>query len=207
MRKAFVGIDPSVSNTGVVCLDMDGRFRAALNGRDLVDRRQAYGIRRHVDQVAGICRFLADFSIIALAYEDYSYGSVHRAYTLAEFNGILKAGLLDILPPPLFVAPTVNKKFATGYGQAAKEDVIFRVENECPELANLPKKQRTSDICDAWSLARMAWYVNMPEHAATIDFGCDLLRTRLEVAASIREKYQVLFTYPIRVSNTESKTE
>ena len=119
MRKAFVGIDPSVSNTGVVCLDMDGRFRAALNGRDLVDRRQAYGIRRHVDQVAGICRFLADFSIIALAYEDYSYGSVHRAYTLAEFNGILKAGLLDILPPPLFVAPTVNKKFATGYWQAA----------------------------------------------------------------------------------------
>lgn len=207
MRKAFAGIDPSVSNTGVVCLDMDGRFLAALNGRDLVDRRQAYGIRRHVDQVTGICRFLAEFSIVALAYEDYSYGSAHRAYTLAEFNGILKAGLLDISPHLIFVAPTANKKFATGYGQAAKEDVVSRVENECPELANLPKKQRTSDICDAWSLARMAWYVNMPEHAATIDFGCDLLRTRLEVAASIREKYQVLFTYPIRVSNTESKTE
>lgn len=194
MRDVFVGIDPSASNTGVVCLGTDGGLIAAGNGRDFFSSqargdRKTYDVRRHLAQVEGICRFLSGFNVLAIAYEDYSFGSTHRAYTLAEFNGILKSGLLALYERmPFFVAPTANKKFATGYGNAGKEWVLARAVEECPGLAELPKKELTSDVCDAWSLARLAWYVVMPEQAAKLDTGNDLLRTRLEIAAAIRER-------------------
>lgn len=189
-NRIFVGIDPSSRNTGVVCLDGDGRLVAAVNGRDFFSPgKEAYDIRRHVAQASGIRDFLSAFSIAAIACEDYSFGSVHRAYTLAEFNGILKAGLLDVFGGiPIFVAPTVNKKFGTGDGRAGKESVMERAGKECPDLLKLPEKQLTSDVCDAWSLAKLAWYIVGPEQAAKVDFGSDLLRTRLEIAASVREK-------------------
>ena len=192
-NRIFVGIDPSSRNTGVVCLDGDGRLVAAVNGRDFFSPgKEAYDIRRHAAQASGIRDFLSAFSIAAIACEDYSFGSVHRAYTLAEFNGILKAGLLDVFGGiPIFVAPTVNKKFGTGDGWAGTESGMERGGKECPDLLKLPEKQLTSDVCDAWSLAKLAWYVVGPEKAAKADFGSDLLRTRLEIAASVREKYRI----------------
>ena len=195
-HDVFVGIDPSVSNTGIVCLGTNGEFIAAGNGRDFFSPKnctghKAYDVRRHIAQVEGICRFLSEFHVLAIAYEDYSFGSTHRAYTLAEFNGILKSGLLAVYgKAPFFIAPTANKKFATGYGNAGKEWVQARAVEECPGLAALPKRELTPDVCDAWSLACLAWYVAMPEQAAKTDTGNDLLRTRLEIASSIREKWQ-----------------
>lgn len=195
-RDVFVGIDPSASNTGVVCLGTDGGLVACGNGRDFFSPktgtdRKAYDVRRHIAHVEGICRFLSEFHVLAIAYEDYSFGSTHRAYTLAEFNGILKSGLLALYGnAPFFVAPTANKKFATGYGNAGKEWVQARAVEECPGLAALPKRELTPDVCDAWSLARLAWYVAMPEQAAKTDTGNDLLRMRLEIASAIREKWQ-----------------
>lgn len=172
----FVGIDPSISNTGVVVLNDAGNIVHAVNGKDAYEGKKFFtDIEKYVCQTEYLAKFVPSNSIVA--YENYSFGSVHRAYSLAEYGGILKAKLYNLNCDVTLVAPAVNKKFATGYGQASKESIIEQACTECTSLS----KDTTDDICDAYFLAKFAFYKTHPEKVVMLDKGNAHLRTRLEL--------------------------
>ena len=66
--------------------------------------------------------------------EGYSFGSTGRVFNIAENTAILKYNLwgdmihFDIIPP------TTVKKFATGKGNASKEDMFNKFNEENPNI-------------------------------------------------------------------------
>lgn len=181
MDSVYVGIDPSITNTGVVCLDSTGRTLLTLDGKVKADKSD--DIARYKAQTDLIVEALRQYSIESIAYEDYSFDSVHRAYSLAEYGGILKYALREVYAGKLlFVAPTQNKKFACGNGNADKRTIRTQAYRE--DIA-LVEQQASTDICDAYFLAKIAWYQDQPETAFAVDSGNPHLRTRMETIRKI----------------------
>ncbi len=174
----YVGIDPSISNTGVVVLSERGSLLAAFDGKQAYRGKIAYDIARYLAQAEFIAAKLKDYDISGIAYEDYSFGSIHRGMSLAEYGGILKAALYRLWPSVItLVAPCTNKKFATGCGQAGKERMANQALLECPELG----QDASQDIFDAYFLAKYALYSHCRENAHALDRKHPLLRKRLEL--------------------------
>ena len=175
--KVFAGIDPSITNTGLVILDEKSNLVKAVNGNTAYKKKKFCSyIERYLCQVNYIVQILSDYEIIAIGYEDYSYNSVHKAYSLGEYNGILKGKLYEALGVSCFlIPPTTNKLFAVGNGFASKELVSKQAKSECTAFGN-----PTTDITDAYFLAKFVFYRHDPEQAVITDKGNSNLRTRLE---------------------------
>ncbi len=183
-EKVHIGIDPSIANTGVAVINSEGNLIKYINGRDGCHGKYTCDIEKYVAQAEYIIAQLSNLSVGFIAYESYSYQSTHKAYSLAECNGILKASLFSLHPKPLlYMAPMRLKKFATGNGHADKSMMIARAKAECSALGSKP----TSDICDAFFLAKYAFYVSSPQAAYEIDRGNANLRIRLELATQAKE--------------------
>ncbi len=190
----FVGVDPSITNTGLVVLDSSGSLCGCVNGRAYDDKRLE-PIRRYDRIATWLSLYMEDCmeppaSEYCIGYEDYSYGSVHRGFSLAEFGGVLKLRLHGSEQSSLMlIAPSSNKLFATGHGHATKEEVMAQAGRECQELYKLPKKELTSDICDAYFLAKAAWYANAPAEAVLRnETNRAMLRGRLEMVTEWKNK-------------------
>jgi Holliday junction resolvasome RuvABC endonuclease subunit len=192
----FVGVDPSLTNTGVVLIGTDGSVLGAYNSKlsPKVPKRSMPDF--DLLRLDGIARFAVDAITrhtpkcwncrVHVAYEDYSMHSEHRAFALGELGGVLKVALFTAFGHLVTVAPTRLKKFATGTGTATKKAMVARAATESAHLTSLPRAQRTDDVCDAYFLAKYAWYVFAPEAAAEHETHRDLVRTRLELALETR---------------------
>lgn len=92
--------------------------------------------------------------------EDYSFGSKHRVFALAENCGLLKYLLYSAGYTFYTTAPTVIKKFATGKGNAKKEAMyeafIEQHVYDFKSLINMTSKLDSplTDIVDAHYLAK-----------------------------------------------------
>ncbi|WP_346666092.1 crossover junction endodeoxyribonuclease RuvC [uncultured Mailhella sp.] len=197
--KTYAGIDPSITNTGVVLLDERGRTLATYNSKTGC-RKKDYAsdilfYRSRADEIISFIRERSADGLSAAVYEDYSFDSVHRTYSLAEYGGILKMTLMTAFPNTAFhfSAPATIKKFATGTGTATKEMMRDKAVFESALIANLGAGERTFDVCDAYFMASMARYVH--EELRDIIKGCQdkaLLRMRLELAKKQRESWKTV---------------
>ena len=125
--KTYAGIDPSISNTGVVLLDERGRTLSTYNSKTGC-RKKDYSsdilfYKGRADEILSFVREHSGSGLFAVVYEDYSFNSMHKTYSLAEYGGILKMTLMTAFPNTAFhfSAPATIKKFATGTGTATKE--------------------------------------------------------------------------------------
>lgn len=187
----FVGIDPSITNTGGVVLDAEGKLVHCFNTKHRPSTDKAKGI------YAGLLRYqeITDYVISnielclpnksglpIICYENYSYDSQNLAFTIGELGGVLKLGLVKSFGNIILIEPKKLKKFATGSGSSGKKSVVNKACEESDELMGLGKKQMTDDVCDAYFLAKFAWYIAQPKLAAKFDLNNDLLRERLSMA-------------------------
>ena len=141
-----VGIDPSVTATGVVVLGSSGRLIHQTCWKSkLKDWPRVYQLRGWLDEL------LEAHAPEMVLFEDYAVskfgGSVIHAVTLGTLlrdhcNGAGQAWNA--------VPPTVVKKFATGKGNAPKDQVTMHVHKawgfEVPD----------NNVVDAYVLAQMA---------------------------------------------------
>lgn len=178
MRDIFyAGIDPSITNTGLVILDGFGNLACAHDCGAGISKKSASDVQRYLEQARHVADVLANYNIVKIAYEDYSYNSTHRAYSLAEFGGVLKAGIFQRFGlHPVFVAPKRLKKFAAGNGAATKDMMRREALSECGKFSG----DTSYDICDAYFLAKYALYLSDTDNARKIDRGNKRLRARLE---------------------------
>lgn len=172
--RVWVGVDPSISNTGLVALDMLGNLILAIDGSDAYGKAYSSDIEKYLAQADYLKNALNDYEVARIGYENYSFDSVHRAFSLAEFGGVLKSRLVQW--PLTLVAPRRVKKFATGNGGASKDMMREQASREHDAL-----RCASEDICDAYFLALYALYKDRPNEMAKIDLGKKNLKIRLKL--------------------------
>jgi len=159
MSITVLGIDPSLSNTGL-CWGrgpdeheterISYRIPKGVSIREMKNRIVRIGVLRlQFDD------FLKDNILQAgslepvVMIEAYSFGSRNGGEYLGEWGGVLRGAILGNTSRAVEVAPTMVKKFATGKGNAKKEVIIGHVQKRWNVLFE------NSDEADAYVLYRI----------------------------------------------------
>lgn len=160
----FVGIDPSLSGTGLVVLDEEGQVVEAVSlkaGKEddpLRFMKLAKRIRKHLNPAT-------DRVII----EGFSFGS--RGAGVSKMYGIGWT-IRILLEEEVFhwteVAPTALKKFASNKGNAKKEDLVL------PVYKKWGFETDSNDILDAYVLAKIAY--SMYNHDGLLVYEQEVLK-------------------------------
>lgn len=139
----ILGIDFSLTATGV-CAITDGEA-------ECITVRSGPGSEwwMHPDRVASIADKIAEWAILlggvpAWTIESPSFGSKGQLDKL--YSGwwmLVDALMLRGWDPPLRVTPSQLKKYATGRGNAAKDEVLLAVARRFPDVA--PKNNNETD--------------------------------------------------------------
>ena len=150
--RASVGIDPSLTSTGIVVLDLD--YNQLLI--ESIITKPENGWKDRVRRIKEIHRILKDIifhrlrevGIGIITLEDYSYSSRHQAHQLGELGFIFRRTLAEYFPDCTYVVPPKKiKKYITGKGNASKKKVAEVIE----EKYNL--KFPSLDLSDACACA------------------------------------------------------
>lgn len=90
----------------------------------------------------------------AAIIEGYSFASRNsQAHSIGELGGVVRLLLWELGIPIVIVPPTSRAKFATGKGNASKNEVISFVSAKTGMIWSNPG---ADDKCDAWILEEMA---------------------------------------------------
>lgn len=152
----IVGIDPSLTGTGIAVIDGDIRTYYATNtGTTVVNgdiktytiRSKQRGAKRLIEIRDTIQKEIADADLVVI--ENYAYCRANQAHQIGELGGIIRVLLTESGVKWTTVAPAQLKKFATGKGNTKKEHILQQAYKrwgvEC----------RTSDEADAFVLAKI----------------------------------------------------
>ena len=135
----IVGLDLSLSSTGVAT--PKGTF--SLVPKKIVGEERLWWLRENIANSIWDLERKADVVVL----EGYSYSSkFHRGEAIAELGGVVKMWLHDNRMPFVVVPPAVLKVYATGKGNATKDEVLVQgVKRSGIEFGS-------SDAADAWWL-------------------------------------------------------
>lgn len=154
----FVGIDQSYSGLAVCA------YYPPIN--QVQDVLNAYPPKKYGSGIDRIRRIKVDvesiireidsrnWAVAHVCMEGYAAGSKFGRELAGELGAAVKWALADALPPPVcyptIVPPTSLKKFVTGSGSAAKDNMLLGVYKKWGV------EYRDNNLADAYGLARMA---------------------------------------------------
>lgn len=119
-----MGLDPSLTSTGVVVLNNLGE----VQHRDVFKTKKGVvGWPRLFGQMDRLAKLLTDYSPELVVIEGYAYGQTNNLADLVTIGTLLRWSCLQLHTPYLDAAPTQLKKFATGKGNATKDMMILNV--------------------------------------------------------------------------------
>jgi Holliday junction resolvasome RuvABC endonuclease subunit len=137
----IVGIDPSLTHTGVAFCSKNSDGSVCIHGK-------THGITRIDGIVSEVSFFLANMSPDLVVIEGPSYGSVSSAiFELGELCGVLQKYFFDHNIPYIIPSPSEAKKVAAGSGNADKS----AIKKAVVQLYNLPDNLKEHEY-DAYSL-------------------------------------------------------
>lgn len=120
--------------TGVIAVDETGPARLSK-------------IRKEVENLVN------GFSIDIIAIEGYSFSSRNsQAHSIGELGGVIRLLLWELDKPVIVIPPTCRAKFATGKGNASKNEVISSISAKTGLVWQNPG---ADDKCDAWVMEEM----------------------------------------------------
>lgn len=133
----IVGIDASLTGTGIAILN--GSIRTECIHTNLAGPQRLVEIR---EKVRGIVEG-ADLVVL----EGYAFARPNQAHQIGELGGVLRVMLHEMGIEVLEVAPAAVKKYATGKGNAKKEEVAVAIYKRWGQ------EFKTNDEADAFVLA------------------------------------------------------
>jgi Holliday junction resolvasome RuvABC endonuclease subunit len=148
----FLGIDPSLTGTGLSLIDINGT---------IVDTKKlstpVTGVERLFHLRNNLKYFLEQHiinnTIQLYCIEGGAFREQGRIFHLGEWSGIIKLLLYDLGVLGLSVAPLQLKKFVSGVGKnTGKETIILDV------YKNFNEEIRDNDIADAYVLSQISRY-------------------------------------------------
>lgn len=120
--------------TGVISVDKTGPHRLWL-------------IKREVEDL--VIRFKIDVVVL----EGYSFASRNsQAHSIGELGGVIRLLIWELGKPLVVIPPTCRAKFATGKGNASKNEVISSISAKTGLIWSNPG---ADDKCDAWVMEEM----------------------------------------------------
>ena len=145
-QSTVVGIDPSLTSLGIAARRKGDTFA------NCVGCKEYRGLRRIAFIRDAVARWLDIYKPSLVAFEGYALGFRGKSNTifdLGELGGTLKLLILERGIDILLVPPTSLKLFATGKGNADKDQVAFAIKEA------LDVSYATSDQYDATGLLLM----------------------------------------------------
>ena len=139
----ILALDLSLTSTGY-CHD----------GETGVITPKTIGAERLCDIQRKVASLALNFSINTVVMEGYSFASRHsQAHSIGELGGVIRLLLFEMEIPYVVIPPTCRAKFATGKGNASKNEVISSISAKTGIIWSNPGGD---DKCDAWILEEMA---------------------------------------------------
>ena len=142
--KCTVGIDASLTGTGVVALWSEKTEKSTR-----IESKYT-GVKRLVDIESRLKCILDNLILTDLVLiEGYAYAAQNQAHQIGELGGVIRRMLHKRMTKWIEVSPAQVKKFATGKGNSKKDIVLMNVYKKWGvEFA-------TSDEADAFVLAKI----------------------------------------------------
>lgn len=144
----IVGIDASLTGTGICVLQVGpglfaqpGDYETFLIASKLKGPARLIEIR---DRVANFCK---NASMVLI--EDYAFARAQGAHQIGELGGVLRVMFVEQGLNWIEVAPAAVKKFATGKGNASKEQIAAWVQKRWGVMFD------SNDETDAFVLAKI----------------------------------------------------
>lgn len=111
-----------------------------------------------------ISNLLIANKIDCVLLEGYSFASRSgQAFSIGELGGVIRLAIYDLGIKLIEVPPTCRAKFATGKGNASKNEVISAISAKTGIVWGNPG---ADDKCDAWILEEMAFaYLKKPRYS------------------------------------------
>jgi crossover junction endodeoxyribonuclease RuvC len=151
MIKKIVGIDPSLTGTGI-CTMLTASLQfpgfTQEHQTSLIKPATKSGPERLIEIRDRVASFIQEADIVVI--EGYSFGSKGAGvFQTAELGGVLRVMIREQGKWMVEVAPTQLKKFATGKGNAKKEEVKLGA------YKRWGVEFKTSDETDAFCLSKI----------------------------------------------------
>jgi Holliday junction resolvasome RuvABC endonuclease subunit len=137
-----LGIDPSLTGTGIAILNDDNSYRTTTLSSNHMGAQRLIDLR---SQVVSLLQSSPDMVIL----ENYAFAAANQAHQVGEWGGVLRVALQESDIPWATVAPTQLKKFTCGTGNAPKSLMLQQV------YKRWGVELQSDDEADAYSLARL----------------------------------------------------
>ncbi len=142
MDFTIVGLDLSLTSTGWAVGDETGTFQSKKKDPE-----------RMIEIKSNIVVELSPYETPVVVMEGFSFGSRQtHAHALGGLGWIVRAELYERDIPYIVVPPTVLKKYATGKGNASKNEVVSSVS---AKTGIVWSGSGSDDRCDAWVLCQI----------------------------------------------------
>lgn len=164
----LVAIDPSLNGTGLAWQDDSG-----TQGSRKVDVGKLRGAERLKDIRDALCAILMMVRPHVILIEGYAYGRTNQAHQLGELGGVLRVEIHEQEFPLVEVAPSALKKFATGKGNAPKDQVLAEA------IRRLGYEGHSNDVADA------RWLLQMGINRYGLEGRIDLPKTHLSALEKV----------------------
>lgn len=141
--RPILGLDPSLTSTGYSGCGLTGTLTSKESG-----------VRRLHDLAEALTNLLFTCpSKLAVVIEGYSFASKNsQAHSIGELGGVYRLTLYRLGIPFVEVPPTSRAKFATGRGNASKNEVISAVS---ARTGIVWSGKGADDMADAYILEEM----------------------------------------------------
>jgi Holliday junction resolvasome RuvABC endonuclease subunit len=138
----LMGLDLSLTSTGYCVNGSAGSISVKSNGTDrLIEIRDLVG------------KVVKDNNVSCAIIEGYAFSSRNsQSHSIGELGGVIKTYLQESGIPFVTVPPKCRAKFATGKGNASKNEVISSISARTGIVWSNPG---ADDKCDAWLLEEM----------------------------------------------------
>lgn len=138
----FLGLDLSLTSTGYAYGDETGVIAFNSSGPE-----RLWLVKREIESL------INKYEAKAVIIEGYSFASRSgQAFSIGELGGVIRLLLWQIGIPYVVIPPTCRAKFATGKGNASKNEVISSISARTGKVWANPG---ADDKCDAWVLQEM----------------------------------------------------
>lgn len=147
VKEVTVGIDPGLTETGVVVMDREFNVLSANLIKVVPSAaKRLYDIEQALNEI--LDKHMMD-SHVTIFIEGYAYGAKFQRESLAELGGVLRRYFFVNVLTYWVIPPLINKQFVTGTATANKNYMKKMTKEKWDE------NFKSDDVCDAYGLARL----------------------------------------------------
>jgi len=180
----IIGIDPSLTGTGIVCLE-DGDY---VDSKVVISKYKDINRLIDIREQIRIFMFKNKNIIHSVVIEGFAFGARGMAmFDLGMLSGILRAFIMESNLKLLVIQPTMLKKFVTGKGNVHKDLMLMNVYKKW-KIDFTEFKGQANNVCDAFGLAQIGW----SKYCIDNDMKIKLTKEQKEVIEKISKEQEVV---------------